>query len=81
MAKMTGLIKTILLKRKTAKKKKLFTEYQKHRKKAGAKAMGYAQWLKEGKEPVYYRGAGGKKKTVEAQIREAGIDPKRFMKK
>ena len=81
MAKMTGLIKTLRLKRKTAKKKRDLAEWQKHREKAGAKAMGLAQWLKEGKEPVYFKGAGGKKRTVEAQLREAGIDPGRFKKK
>ena len=45
----TGPIKTYRLKRKTAKKKKLFAEWQVHRKKEGKKAMGLAQWQKEGR--------------------------------
>ena len=49
MAKFTGLIKTLRLKRETAKKKKDLAEWQKHRKKAGKQAMGLAQWVKAGK--------------------------------
>ena len=60
----TGPIKTYLLKRKTSKKKKLLAEWQVHRKAAGRKAMGYAQWLKEG------RGKKGKKIPYYGQGRE-----------
>ena len=69
MAKMTGLLKTILLKRKTAKKKKELAEWQKHRKTAGAGAMGLAQWLKEGRMPTYFKGLQ-KRKSPDAILRE-----------
>lgn len=73
-----GLLKTGRMKKETARKKR----YLQHFKKAGPKhALTYAQWVKEGEESVYFKGAGGKKKTVEAQLREAGIDPGRFKKK
>lgn len=66
------------IKKEVASKK----EYARHYKKAGPKhAMTYAQWLKKEKESVYFKGAGGKKKTVEAQLREAGVSSKRFKKK
>lgn len=54
---------------------KLKKEYAKHYKKAGRHAMTYAQWLKKGQEPVYFRGR--KKRSVEAQLREAGVTLKR----
>ena len=71
MAKMTGLIKTILLKRRTAKKKKDLAEWQVHRKEAGKKAMGLARWLatgrgKKGKKIAYY---GQGKETADALLR------------
>lgn len=69
MAKMIGLIKTIMLKRKTAKKKKLLAEWQKHRDVAGKQAMGFAQWLKEGRMPTYFKGMQ-KRKSPEAILRE-----------
>jgi len=61
------------IKKEVASKK----EYAKHYKKAGLKhAMTYAEWLKKGKQPVYFRGV--KKKSAEALLREAGISSKRF---
>ena len=71
MAKMTGLIKTILLKRRTAKKKKDLAEWQVYRKKAGAAAMGLARWIQEGrgkkgKKIAYY---GQKRETADALLR------------
>ena len=50
--------------------------YAKHYKAAGKQAMTYAQWLKKGKQSVYFKGV--KKKSAEARLREAGISPKRF---
>lgn len=49
MAKMTGLLKTILLNRKTTEKMKLLGDWRKYRKEAGKQAMGLAQWVKAGK--------------------------------
>ena len=65
----TGPIKTYRLKRKTSKKKKLLAEWQVHRDKAGKKAMGYAQWLKEGrgKKKIAYYGQG--RETADALLR------------
>jgi len=64
----TGPIKTWRLKRKTAKKKKLFAEYQKHRKKAGKLAMGYAQWLNKGRgKKIAYYGQG--RETADSILR------------
>lgn len=70
MAKITGPIKTWRLKRKTSKKKKSLAEYEVHRKKAGRKAMGYAQWLKEGKgkeKKIAYYGQG--RETADTLLR------------
>lgn len=71
MAKMTGLIKTLRLKRKTAKKKKELAEWQKHRDATGKKAMGLAQWLKAGKpkrgKKIAYYGQG--RETADALLR------------
>lgn len=71
MAKFTGLIKTYLLKKKTAKKKNLLAEWLVHRKKAGKKAMGLAQWVKEGKrkkgKKIAYYGQG--RETADAILR------------
>lgn len=54
--------------KETASKKR----YAEHYKKAGPKhAMTYAQWLKKGEEPVYFKNI--KKKSVEARLREARI--------
>ena len=63
------------MKKETASKK----AYAKHYAKAGKHAMTYAQWQKEGSKPVYFKGV--RKGTVEAQLREAGISPKRFKRK
>ena len=56
------------IKKDVANKKR----YAEHYEKAGPKhAMTYAQWQKEGEEPVYFKGV--RKKSVEAQLREAKI--------
>ena len=57
---------------------KLKQEYAKHYKKAGRHALTYAQWLRKGREVVYFRGR--KKKSIEAQLREAGVTLKRSRK-
>ena len=73
-----ALLKKRRAKKETARKKR----YLRHYREAGPKhALSYAQWLKEGEEPVYFKGAGGRKRTVEAQLREAGVSPDRFKKK
>lgn len=73
-----ALLKKSRMKRETARKKR----YLQHFKRAGAKnAMTYVEWQKKGESPTYFKGAGGKARTVEAQLREAGVDPKRFKKK
>lgn len=76
-----GLFRALLgkgrMKRDTARKKR----YLAHKEKAGKHALTYAQWLKSGEEQAYFKGAGGRKRTVEAQLREAGISPDRFKKK
>ena len=61
------------MKKETAKKKR----YAKHYAKAGKYAMTYAQWEKKGEQPTYFKGAGGRRGTTEAQLREAGISPRR----
>jgi len=63
------------MEKETASKK----AYAKHYAKAGKHAMTYAQWEKEGSKPVYFKGV--RKKSEEAQLREAGISPKRFKRK
>lgn len=56
------------IKKEVASKK----AYAKHYKKAGPKhAFTYAQWLKKGEEPVYFKGV--RKKSAEARLREARI--------
>ena len=72
-----ALLKKSRMKRETARKKR----YLQHYKKAGKHALTYAQWIKEGETSAYFKGAGGKKRTVEAQLREAGISPERFKRK
>lgn len=73
-----ALLKKSRMKRETARKKR----YLQHYKKAGPKhAMTYAQWIKEGETSTYYKGAGGKAQTVEAQLRESKIDTSRFKSK
>ncbi len=63
------------LAKETASKKR----YAKHYAKAGSKhAMTYAEWSKKGEQPTYFKGAGLKRKSVEAQLREAGVSAKRF---
>lgn len=72
-----ALLKKSRMKKETARKK----QYLEHYKKAGPKhAMTYVEWMKKGKEPVYFKGIK-KKTTVEAQLREARISPERFKKK
>ena len=70
MAKITGPIKTWRLHRKTDKKQRQLEEWRVHRKKEGRKAMGLAQWLKEGKgkrkKIAYY---GQKRETADAMLR------------
>lgn len=71
MAKFTGLIKTLRLKRRTAKKKKDLAEWQVYRNKAGRGAMGLARWLmtgkkKAGKKIAYY---GQGRETADALLR------------
>ena len=71
MAKMIGLIKTLRLRRRTAKKKKDLAEWQKYRKEAGKSAMGLARWLiagrgKKGKKIAYY---GQGRETADALLR------------
>ena len=64
-------------KRETAKKKRYLKQYEK----AGPKhAMTYAEWSKKGEQPTYFKGAGLRRKTVEARLQEAGISPERFKK-
>jgi len=73
-----ALLKKSRMKKETARKKR----YLQHFKRAGAKnAMTYVEWQKIGESPTYFKGAGGRARTVEAQLREAGVDPKRFKKK
>lgn len=73
-----ALLKKSRMKKETARKKR----YLQHFKRAGAKnAMTYVEWQKKGESSTYFKGAGGKARTVEAQLREAGIDPKRFKRK
>lgn len=75
---LSALFKKSRMKKETARKKR----YLQHYKKAGPKhAMTYVEWQKKGEQSTYFKGAGGKARTVEAQLREAGIDPKRFKKK
>ena len=72
-----ALLKKSRMKKETARKKR----YLEHYKKAGPEsAMTYVEWMKKGEEPVYFKGIQ-KKKTVEAQLREAGVNPQRFKKK
>lgn len=56
--------------KETASKK----EYAEHYKKAGPKhAMTYAEWLKKGKQPTYFKLKKLRRKTAEARMREARI--------
>lgn len=58
------------MKKETASKKR----YAKHYKKAGPKyAMTYAEWQKKGEQPTYFKGAGLRRPTTEAKLREARI--------
>lgn len=69
-------------KQKMAKETALKKAYAKHYKAAGKQAMTYAQWLKKGKSPVYFKGI--KKKSVEARMRESGLtaeDRRKFERK
>jgi len=72
-----ALLKKSKAKKETARKKR----YLQHYRKAGKNALSYAQWIKKGEQSTYFKGAGGKQRTVEAQLREAGISPDRFKKK
>ena len=60
--------------KETARKQR----YLQHYKKAGAKALTYAQFIKSGEQPTYFKGAGFRRKSVEARLREAGITGKRI---
>jgi len=54
--------------KETASKKR----YAKHYAKAGPRyAMTYAQWKKEGEEPVYFKGI--RKSSAKARLREARV--------
>ena len=56
------------MEKETASKKR----YAEHYKKAGPEhAMTYSQWKKKGEQPTYFKGKGFRRKTVEAQLREA----------
>lgn len=70
-------------KQKMAKETASKKRYAKHYKTAGPKhAMTYAQWLKKGESPVYFKGI--KKKSAEARMREAGMtanDRRKFERK
>ena len=72
-----ALLKTSRMKKETARKKR----YLEHYKKAGKHAMTFVEWTKKGEQPTYFKGTGFKRKTVESQLREAGISPDRFKKK
>lgn len=67
----------IRMEKETARKQR----YLKHYKKAGKKAMTYAEWMKKGEKPTYFKGAGLRGQSVEAQLREAGVSPARFKRK
>lgn len=58
--------------RETRKKKR----YLEHFKKAGKHALTYAQWLKKGEQPTYFKGLP-KRKTAETRMREAGMTLKK----
>ena len=80
MAK-SGLLGALLKKYRAKKETASKERYLKHYKKAGKSALTYAQWKKQGEQSTYFKGAGFKRKTVEAQLREAGVNPNRFKKK
>ena len=71
MAKITGLIKTLRLHRKTDKKQRQLDEWKVYRKKAGKNAMGLARWLMTGKgkkeKKIAYYGQG--RETADAKLR------------
>lgn len=81
MAKKGGLLHALFKKHRVRKETESKKRYLQHYKKAGKNALTYVQWKKQGEQPTYFKGAGGKQRTVEAQLREAGIDPSRFKKK
>ena len=80
MAK-SKLLGALFAKRRRRKETERKKRYLQHYKKAGKHALTYAQWIKEGETSTYFKGAGGKARTVEAQLREAGISPERFKRK
>lgn len=62
-------------KQRMAKETAKQERYAKHYKAAGPKhAMTYAEWSKKGEQPTYFKGI--KRRTVEAQLREAGVTGK-----
>lgn len=75
VSRMAGKVKRhFRAKQRMAKETASKKRYAEHYKKAGPKhAMTYAQWSKEGEKPTYFKGAGLRRKSVEAQLREAGI--------
>ena len=81
MAKKGGILSALLKKRRMKKETESKKRYLKHYKKAGRNALTYAQWKKQGEQPTYFKGAGLRRKTVEARLREAGVSPNRFKKK
>jgi len=76
-----GLLGRFLKKRRMKKETARKKRYLKHYKKAGKHALTYAQWIEKGEQSTYFKGAGGRQRTVEAQLREAGVSPDRFKKK
>ncbi len=80
-----GLLRALLSKRSSKSRMKKETasqkRYAKHYKKAGSRALTYAQWMDKGEKQNYFKGTGFRVGSVEARLREEGIDPKRFKKK
>jgi hypothetical protein len=70
MAKKKSLLGALLKKHRAKKETASKKRYLEHYKKAGSKALTYAQWKKEGEEPTYFKGPKHRKKTVEARLRE-----------
>ena len=82
MAKKGGILHALFKKRRMKKETESKERYLKHYKTAGPKhAMTYAQWKKEGEEHLYYKLPRLRRKSVEARLRESGVNPERFRKK
>jgi len=55
--------------------------YLKHFKAAGPKhAMKYGEWIKSGESQTYFKGAGLRRRSLEAQLRESGVSKKDIQK-